>query len=652
MEPESQPPSPPAPRARPRARAELGAAAAASSEGALTARVAELETVLAVERAENARRLREAEGHTRVMRASLQQLQGDFRRLASERDALREALFERDATIDGLERRIVALRAAADDAAADREGVAAAVVASAVTRAQQAESDLVHARDLVTALEERIRELEGEGRDGGRSTVERIERLEQETARRDEALMHAAQTIRDYEDRLNESETRGQLMERANDRLRRRIERLITYVETLPVATHDPLFDELREEPRDGRRAADRAAHDSDSDDSGTYVPVVEPGAPALPAQPAARDAATTARGDAAAQADNAFEGLRIEREVERSPACVLYEARELATRRPVHVYVLPGGGAPGSARVEALLRARHPGLAAALAFGCGPGGPFLVAERAAGERLDDRVGRSGPLSDEQALDLATQMASALRVAAFHGVVHGDLGPSAVHVDDAFRVRIVGVGVGGLLPSSTDVRDAAFAAPERLRGAPADVRGDVYALGALLSFCLTGTVPFTGSRDEIARRKSVQGVPDPLAAGAVGCERAAALVRALGRADPVDRPAGWDDVLALLGREREAPRGAASAAHPARRPWLFAALLGAPLVVVAALLATGATRRHATADLLADAARRADACLAQGDVEGARGVWRELLADTASAEVAREAARRLGALDD
>ena len=128
-------------------------------------------------------------------------------------------------------------------------------------------------------------------------------------------------------------------------------------------------------------------------------------------------------------------------------------------------------------------------------------GAPFIVLEMLRGQDLARRVaaGRHTPI---QAASLLGQLARTLEAAHAAGIVHGDLRPSRVFltqqdgVDDF--VKILGFGAPRLHGAfeTAPPHSIAYLAPEQVAGEVADRRADVFAVGAMLYECLTGTSPF------------------------------------------------------------------------------------------------------------------------------------------------------------
>ena len=128
-------------------------------------------------------------------------------------------------------------------------------------------------------------------------------------------------------------------------------------------------------------------------------------------------------------------------------------------------------------------------------------GHAYLVMEWIPGRDLDEYFSDEKP--DLKArLDLFRQMASAVSHAHQRGVVHGDLKPANVRVTDDGEVRLLDFGVARLIEAGMDSEQPAglamtpaFSAPEQLRGEAVSTLSDVWSLGVLLGWLLSGRVP-------------------------------------------------------------------------------------------------------------------------------------------------------------
>ncbi|HEX6767626.1 MAG TPA: serine/threonine-protein kinase, partial [Polyangiaceae bacterium] len=164
-----------------------------------------------------------------------------------------------------------------------------------------------------------------------------------------------------------------------------------------------------------------------------------------------------------------------------------------------------------GRFKREALMASRlsHPNTVQVFDFGDADGLAYLAMEYVKGENLGAMVDRLGPLGAERTARIVIQICSSLAEAHEKGIVHRDLKPENIMVvktqvgDDLAKVLDFGLAK---LRESSELSDVTlsgaivgtpyYMAPEQIRGEAVGPPADVYALGALLYSCLTGTVVF------------------------------------------------------------------------------------------------------------------------------------------------------------
>ncbi len=175
-------------------------------------------------------------------------------------------------------------------------------------------------------------------------------------------------------------------------------------------------------------------------------------------------------------------------------------------------------------------------------------GHPYLVMEHLPGGSLHDRVARQGSLPWVDVLRIGVQVADALAAAHDAGILHRDVKPANVLLDENGSPKLGDFGIARLSEGTNTATGALvgtipFTPPEVLSGHRPGPTADVWALGATLHALLSGSSPFGGHRDEppaatIAR--VLRSEPPPL-----GPEVPAALrdlIFAMLAVDPDDRP--------------------------------------------------------------------------------------------------------------
>lgn len=156
-------------------------------------------------------------------------------------------------------------------------------------------------------------------------------------------------------------------------------------------------------------------------------------------------------------------------------------------------------------AEAEPLLKLQHPNIIRVVDAGVINEIPYIATELVGGLPMSEYVRRSPP-SLRQILGWTVQLADALDHAHRCGIVHRDVKPTNVMVTPEGKPLLIDFGVASLVSAYQPARrhDAsgthAFMAPEQARGDPeADHRVDIFALGAILKFLLTGTGPYHGT---------------------------------------------------------------------------------------------------------------------------------------------------------
>ncbi len=151
---------------------------------------------------------------------------------------------------------------------------------------------------------------------------------------------------------------------------------------------------------------------------------------------------------------------------------------------------------------VEALRNARSPNVVDIIDWGLDPR-PYIVMERLCGETLRALLRREHYLTVEKAVQIGIDVCSGLDVAHGFGIIHRDLKPENVFITEN-STKLLDFGVAKFAASETSsnlssglpVGTLRYMAPEQIRADTIDPRSDVYAVGAILYECLTGTPAF------------------------------------------------------------------------------------------------------------------------------------------------------------
>jgi predicted Ser/Thr protein kinase len=208
-----------------------------------------------------------------------------------------------------------------------------------------------------------------------------------------------------------------------------------------------------------------------------------------------------------------------------------VYLARDTRLGRPVALKVLPERFAQDERFRDRLLRESrlaasldHPNVVPVYDAGDADGRLFIAMRYVDGVDLRALLREAAPLAPERVIGIAVQVAEALDAAHERGLVHRDVKPSNVLLDQQGDREHAYLADFGLThsPASAGPADGQFmgtvdyVAPEQIRGDVVDGRADQYALGCLLFECLTGSLPFR-DRSEVAAIFAHLEEPPPLA---------------------------------------------------------------------------------------------------------------------------------------
>jgi serine/threonine-protein kinase len=246
-----------------------------------------------------------------------------------------------------------------------------------------------------------------------------------------------------------------------------------------------------------------------------------------------------------------------------------------------------------------------HPNIVAIFDRGEWQGTYYIAMEYVAGRSLKTIVREQGALEPALAIDITSQILHAARFAHRHGVIHRDLKPHNVLLDEDGRARVTDFGIAragasDMTLTGSIMGTAQYLSPEQAQGHAVGATSDLYSVGVILYELLTGVVPFEGETAVAIAFKQVSAEPRPpsmvnpnVPAGLDGI-----VLRALAK-DPARRFASADEFLAALAREREALPAAATAAAAA-------VLVGGP--PAAGPVGAGAIPHHTSGALLLPAA--------------------------------------------
>jgi serine/threonine-protein kinase len=191
-------------------------------------------------------------------------------------------------------------------------------------------------------------------------------------------------------------------------------------------------------------------------------------------------------------------------------------------------------------------------------------GGTYYIAmEFLDGRSLDSIVREDAPLPPERAIELTEQVLRAARFAHRRDVVHRDLKPHNVIIDDEGRVKVTDFGIARagaseITQTGSIMGTARYLSPEQAQGQAVGARSDLYAVGIMLYELLTGTVPFEGESVVAIALRHLSEPPRPPSTivPSISPNLDAIVMRALEK-DPERRFADADEFLSALEVERE-----------------------------------------------------------------------------------------------
>ena len=256
-----------------------------------------------------------------------------------------------------------------------------------------------------------------------------------------------------------------------------------------------------------------------------------------------------------------------LERELGRGGMGVVYLARDVQLDRHVAIKVLPSHLAEQPESRERFLReARtaaglsHPNIVPIHRVGEAAGFVFFVMSYVAGRTLGERLREQGPLGAADATRLLREVAWALAYAHGRGIVHRDVKPDNILIEEGSGRALVtdfGIAHVGSGTLSTDpgkiMGTAHFMSPEQATSETVDGRSDLYSLGVVGFLATSGRLPFEAANVPALLLKQVTEVPPALSNVAPGISAilASAIDRCLQK-DPSARFADGEEMAAAL----------------------------------------------------------------------------------------------------
>ncbi len=264
-----------------------------------------------------------------------------------------------------------------------------------------------------------------------------------------------------------------------------------------------------------------------------------------------------------------------LQRELGRGGMGIVYLAQEVRLDRPVALKLLPPEmAAQGALRERFMREARtaaklsQPNIVPIYAVEDVDDFVFFSMMYVEGQTLGQRVRERGPLPPHEAARILREVAWALAYAHGQGVVHRDVKPDNILIEEGSgRALVTDFGIAhvsdvdGLTTIGDMLGTAEFMSPEQASGEEVDERSDLYSLGVVGHFMLSGQLPFEGGTAAATLAKHLTQPAPELASVAPTVPRtlSSAIDRCLLK-EPGARFGGGEELAAELGRVLEAKR--------------------------------------------------------------------------------------------
>src|SRR6188508_229710 len=218
----------------------------------------------------------------------------------------------------------------------------------------------------------------------------------------------------------------------------------------------------------------------------------------------------------------------RLDAQVGAGGMSTVYRAFDSTLERRVAIKLMHRDIAADSDQLERFRReARsvaqlsHPHIVGVIDAGEDDGRPYIVFEYVEGETLKERIRRMGSLPIDEAVAYAIEIARALGAAHARGIVHRDIKPQNVLIDEEGSAKVTDFGIArsmddsGLTAEGRVLGTTDYVSPEQALGHDVNGQSDIYSLGIVLYEMLTGDVPFHGENQVSVAMKHVrEDLPD------------------------------------------------------------------------------------------------------------------------------------------
>jgi serine/threonine-protein kinase len=218
----------------------------------------------------------------------------------------------------------------------------------------------------------------------------------------------------------------------------------------------------------------------------------------------------------------------RLDAQIGSGGMSTVYRAFDTTLERTVAVKLMHREIASDNDQLErfrrearAVAQLSHPHIVSVIDAGEDDSRPFIVLEYVEGETLKDRIRRMGRLPVDEAIAYAIEIARALQCAHSRGIVHRDIKPQNVLIDEEGSAKVTDFGIArsldedGLTADGRVLGTTDYVSPEQALGHAVNGQSDLYSLGVVLYEMLTGDVPFHGENQVAVAMKHVrEDIPD------------------------------------------------------------------------------------------------------------------------------------------
>src|SRR5215475_5146455 len=259
----------------------------------------------------------------------------------------------------------------------------------------------------------------------------------------------------------------------------------------------------------------------------------------------------------------------RLEARIGAGGMSTVYRATDETLQRQVAIKLMNREIASDSDQLErfrrearAVAQLSHPHIVGVIDYGEDDSRPYIVFEYVEGETLKERIRRNGRLPIAEAVAYAIEIARALGAAHARHIVHRDVKPQNVLIDEEGSAKVTDFGIArtldeeGLTADGRVLGTTDYVSPEQALGHDVTGQSDFYSLGVVLYEMLTGRVPFTGETPvAVAMKHLREDLPD---IQRVRPEVSASLAAVLDRMTDKDLAHRYVDVPSLIADLEEA----------------------------------------------------------------------------------------------